>query len=133
MVQSNPFTAHCLPLAEQNPSSYVIGTDLSLIQPKDRDLPNCEFIKEDSEKDWVYPGIKFDYVHLRSAVTPENNSRVSITDGQSFLDRMTFTCFDDPRKVIRMAYEHLNPGGWIEFQDTMFGARRMGGTTEGRF
>jgi ubiquinone/menaquinone biosynthesis C-methylase UbiE len=87
----------------------VIGTDLSPIQPQGRNITNCEFIVEDSEKDWVFPNIKFDYVHFR----------------------MTFTCFDDPRKVLYLAYENLNPGGWIEYQDSIFQPGRMGGTAEG--
>lgn len=28
------------------------------------------------------------------------------------------TCFNDPEKVMRSAFEHLNPGGWIEYQDS---------------
>ncbi|ORY71014.1 S-adenosyl-L-methionine-dependent methyltransferase [Pseudomassariella vexata] len=81
--------------ADLNPTSYVVGTDLSKIQPPNAPL-NCEFLQEDSEEDWVYPLYKFDYIHLR----------------------MVYTCFDDPRKVIRQAFENMNPGGWIEFQDS---------------
>lgn len=82
------------PAAEQNPTSHVIGTDLSAIQPDVGGLPNCEFIKDDMEEEWIqYPN--FDYVHVR----------------------IMFTCFDDARKVMRHAYQNLNPGGWIEYQD----------------
>ncbi|ORY68708.1 uncharacterized protein BCR38DRAFT_323862, partial [Pseudomassariella vexata] len=49
--------------AEKNPTSQVIGTDLSKTQPLNVP-PNCQFEKEDSEADWVFP-YKFDYVHLR--------------------------------------------------------------------
>lgn len=28
------------------------------------------------------------------------------------------TCFDDTRTVMKNAFENMNPGGWIEFQDT---------------
>jgi hypothetical protein len=28
------------------------------------------------------------------------------------------TCFNDPEKVMTSAFEHLNPGGWIEYQDS---------------
>ncbi|KAK7914788.1 S-adenosyl-L-methionine-dependent methyltransferase, partial [Apiospora marii] len=80
--------------ARQHPASHVVGTDLSLIQPANAP-PNCEFIKEDSEDEWVFPPYKFDYVHLRAV----------------------FTCFNDPRKVMRHAFENLSEGGWIEYMD----------------
>jgi hypothetical protein len=31
--------------------------------------------------------------------------------------RVVFTCFNNPKKVIRNAFENINPGGWLEFQD----------------
>ncbi|KAK9414491.1 putative S-adenosyl-L-methionine-dependent methyltransferase [Seiridium unicorne] len=100
--------------AEQNPSSYVIGTDLSAIQPNPA-VPNCSFIKDDAEEKWCFPHpdpdhatpgsdgnsqrwISFDYVHLR----------------------MMLTCFDDTRVVIGQAFDNMTPGGWVEFQDTAF-------------
>ncbi|KAH8680698.1 S-adenosyl-L-methionine-dependent methyltransferase [Xylariales sp. PMI_506] len=98
--------------AEQNPSSYVIGIDLSTIQPTPR-FPNLEFLKADAEDDWIFPEphpdhsscfkrgecfhpITFDYVHLR----------------------MMFTCFNNPLTVMRHAFQHLSPGGWVEFQES---------------
>ncbi|KAH8678415.1 S-adenosyl-L-methionine-dependent methyltransferase [Xylariales sp. PMI_506] len=100
--------------AEQNPSSFVIGTDLSSIQPLPR-TPNCAFVKADAEDSWIFPDsnadhasctpgtlcehlIKFDYVHLR----------------------MVVTCFNDTRTVIANAYDNMKPNGWIEFQDISF-------------
>ncbi|KAI0123299.1 S-adenosyl-L-methionine-dependent methyltransferase [Xylariales sp. AK1849] len=95
--------------AGKQPSSSVIGTDLSAIQP-DRDLPNCVFLKDDAEAPWLFPAphppgtvcsypcqhnIQFDYIHLR----------------------MVCTCFDDTRGVVKQAYDNMAPGGWIEFQD----------------
>ncbi|KAH8662497.1 S-adenosyl-L-methionine-dependent methyltransferase [Xylariales sp. PMI_506] len=98
--------------AEQNPSSYVIGTDLSAIQP-DRSIPNCEFVRADIEEDWVFPepnpdhqacteigrcehNIKFNYIHLR----------------------FMFTCFNDQRTVMKHAFDNMAPGGWIEYQES---------------
>lgn len=88
----------------------MIGTDLSAIQPTPK-VENCLFQKDDAESPWLFlhtPGedctsqcdhrIMFDYVHLR----------------------MVFTCFDDTRGVMRQAYENMNPGAWIEFQDIYF-------------
>ncbi|KAH8645692.1 S-adenosyl-L-methionine-dependent methyltransferase [Xylariales sp. PMI_506] len=98
--------------AEQNPSSYVIGTDLSSIQPIPR-VVNCEFVKIDAEDSWIFPKpnfdhstsaedgdryIKFDYVHLR----------------------MVVSCFNDTTTVIANAFENMNPGGWMEFQDVAY-------------
>jgi hypothetical protein len=82
----------------------VVGTDLSAIQPPEVPAPNCEFVKEDSEEDWVYPNVPgFDYVHLR----------------------FTFSCFDDPKKVMKNAYENMNPDGWIEYYDNTTVIRSM--------
>ncbi|KAH8649920.1 S-adenosyl-L-methionine-dependent methyltransferase [Xylariales sp. PMI_506] len=102
--------------AEQNPSSLVVGTDLSAIQPLPR-VPNCIFIKSDVEEDeWIFPepnpdhsncspttgchdhSISFDYIHLR----------------------LMFSCFNDPRVVMNRAFKNLRPGGWIEFQEGSF-------------
>lgn len=80
--------------ARKNPQATVIGTDLSLIQPKDV-LPNVHFFKEDAENDeWTHDE-QFDYIHIR----------------------MIFTCFDDFGKILLNAYKYLKPGGWIEIQD----------------
>lgn len=44
-----------LAFARENPTSQVIGTDLSKIQPDLEDeVPNCAFIKEDAEDPWVF-------------------------------------------------------------------------------
>jgi chemotaxis methyl-accepting protein methylase len=72
----------------------VIGTDLSAIQPTPT-RPNVEFMRDDAEKEWLYSS-KFDYIHLR----------------------LTFTCFDDHRKVMRSVFDNLNPGGWVEYQES---------------
>lgn len=103
MFQLVTKTANTDATAEQHPQSYVIGTDLSAIQPT-RDIPNCVFQKDDSETDWVFraperpQGILFDYVHLR----------------------MVCSCFDDTHSVMRQAFNNMVPGGWIEFQDVMY-------------
>jgi SAM-dependent methyltransferase len=81
--------------AEQHPGCEVVGSDLTLIQPSAAAPPNCSFIKEDAENDeWTY-GHRFDYIHMR----------------------LVFTCFTDLALVLRKAYDSLEPGGWIEFQD----------------
>ncbi|KAK5630976.1 hypothetical protein RRF57_006691 [Xylaria bambusicola] len=34
--------------------------------------------------------------------------------------RALMSCFDDPSRVVKQAYENLEPGGFIEFQDALF-------------
>lgn len=60
-------------------------------------MPNFTVVKEDSEEDeWGSAADgPFDYVHLR----------------------FVFLCFQDPMRVLRKAFEHLRPGGWVEYQD----------------
>lgn len=61
-------------------------------------MPNCRFVRENSElEDWLFPH-PFDYIHLRGMVA----------------------CFNDVPTVIRRAYNSLAPGGWMEFQDPGF-------------
>lgn len=87
-------------IAERYPDAYVIGSDLSAIQP-DRGLPNCHFVKDDAEAEWLFSapgkpnGVRFDYIHLR----------------------LVMSCFDDTRQVMRQSFDNMTPGGWIEFQD----------------
>lgn len=84
--------------AEEQPDAQVIGTDLSAIQPH-LTIANCSFQRDDAEEEvWLFPtpNSRFDFIHLRFMVT----------------------CFDEPKKVMENAFKHLNPGGWIEFQDS---------------
>ncbi|ORY63852.1 S-adenosyl-L-methionine-dependent methyltransferase, partial [Pseudomassariella vexata] len=95
--------------AEAHPISTVVGTDLSMIQPSAlRLLPNCSFVREDSEEPWVFD-YKFDYVHARAVVS----------------------CFNDTRVVLARAFEGMNEGGWIEFQDINMDVRSIDHTLEG--
>lgn len=80
--------------ARKHPQTHVVGTDLSLIQPANTPS-NCEFIRDDIEDPWIFQ-IPFDFVHLR----------------------VVFTCFDNPRNVLQTIYDNLQPGGWVEYQDT---------------
>lgn len=80
--------------AKQHPQAKVTGTDLSLIQPVTAPS-NCVFVREDCEEEWVFEH-KFDFVHLRTM----------------------FTCFNDPRGVMQKIYDNLEPGGWVEYEDS---------------
>ncbi|GAP83985.2 putative methyltransferase domain-containing protein [Rosellinia necatrix] len=82
--------------ASQYPESEVVGTDLSPIQPQY--LPeNCRFEIDDAEDEWTFSE-PFSFIHGRALMS----------------------CFDDPARVVRQAYENLEPGGAIEFQDALF-------------
>ncbi|KAK2766106.1 hypothetical protein FQN54_007621 [Arachnomyces sp. PD_36] len=79
--------------ADQFPKTEVVATDLSAIQPT-WVPPNLRFEIDDCESDWPY-STKFDYIHLRS---------------------MAGSISDWPR-LMRQAYNNLEPGGWIEVSD----------------
>jgi trans-aconitate methyltransferase len=84
----------CFEFAERYPASFVIGTDLCLIQPVPN-TSNCVFILENSETaDWMFP-YTLDYIHMRN-VGP---------------------CFSDIRTVIGKSFHHMTPGGWLDLQD----------------
>lgn len=77
----------------------VLGVDLSPIQPNEVP-PNCSFRVDDIEKDWI-DNETFDYIHSRAMIGGIR---------------------DWPR-LLRTAFEHLRPGGYIELQDPCFPAR----------
>ncbi|KAH8764649.1 S-adenosyl-L-methionine-dependent methyltransferase [Hyaloscypha finlandica] len=75
-----------------HPESHVIGTDLSPIQPP-WVAPNVEFIIEDAEDEWI--GAPYDYIHIRTLMG----------------------AIKDWPRLLTNAFNHLNPGGWIEICD----------------
>ncbi|KAI4597726.1 hypothetical protein KJ359_004001 [Pestalotiopsis sp. 9143b] len=82
--------------AEQNPSSHVVGIDLSAIQPSNKP-DNCEFIKTDAEGERSFPRLpKFDYIHLR----------------------LVCMAFANPKLVLRRAWDNLAPGGIGQYMYT---------------
>jgi hypothetical protein len=52
--------------------------------------PNLEFVVDDAEDVWT--GQKLDYIHIR----------------------MLSGAISDWHRLLRQAYDHLNPGGWLE-------------------
>ncbi|KAH8647175.1 S-adenosyl-L-methionine-dependent methyltransferase [Xylariales sp. PMI_506] len=82
-----------LEFARANPTSFVIGTDLTKIQPEP-DVPNCLFERMDCEEDWLWSD-RFDYIHVRMIVTAIRN----------------------PERLIQQAMHYLKPGGWLEIGD----------------
>ncbi|CCC12541.1 unnamed protein product [Sordaria macrospora k-hell] len=77
----------------QYPGAHVVGTDLSPIQP-DFVPPNCHFEVDDAEDEWIFSQ-QFDYVHLR----------------------LMFHAFKSHKEVMASAFQQLQPGGWMEWQD----------------
>ncbi|KAH6692228.1 S-adenosyl-L-methionine-dependent methyltransferase [Plectosphaerella plurivora] len=82
--------------ADAHPEAEVIGVDLSPIQPI-LVPPNLRFEIDDLENDWTWSQ-RFDFIFCRSLVG-------SFTDWNS---------------IIQKAYDHLEPGGWLEIQDGYF-------------
>ncbi|KAI0996662.1 hypothetical protein K3495_g11521 [Podosphaera aphanis] len=76
------------------PSANILGVDLSPIQPE-WVPPNVTFMVDDVESPWLKPQNYFDYIHARH----------------------TIMAIKDWPLLIQRAYEHLKPGGWVEFQE----------------
>lgn len=83
--------------ANEHPGSKIIGTDISRIQPSK--IPdNCSFVKEDSEHDeWIFQDL-FGFIYMR----------------------LVSYCFDDHPTVFRKCFDNLEPGGWLELNDSTF-------------
>lgn len=78
-------------MADAYPSSEVIGTDISPIQPLW--VPqNCIFEIEDAQLDWTFDQSRFDFVHMRAL----------------------YGSIGDWPALYRQAYIALKPGAWIE-------------------
>ena len=94
-------------VAEQYPSSQVLGVDLSPISP-DRIPSNCLFMIANIQKDWDY-GQTFDYVHGR------------------------YLCayLNDFPSLFKSIQDSLRPGGWVEFQETVLHFQAIDDTLEG--
>lgn len=76
------------------PEARIIGNDLSAIQPA-WVPPNLEFVIDDFEKEWIYDKDHFDFVHARTIAG----------------------CVRDWPWLIRQIYDHLKPGGYVEFAE----------------
>ncbi|KAE9365566.1 S-adenosyl-L-methionine-dependent methyltransferase, partial [Stipitochalara longipes BDJ] len=94
-------------IAHEFPTAYVIGTDLSPIQPTSLP-PNCSFFIQDCEGPWSFAQ-KFDLIHGRALLS----------------------CFSKPRMVMASIFSALTPGGYFELQDICFPCKSPDGTLEG--
>jgi trans-aconitate methyltransferase len=82
-------------MADRFPSAFIIGTDLSPIQPA-WVPPNVQFYIDDAESEWAFAeGEKFDFIHGRALCG-------GIADWPRFYSQ---------------ALNNLRPGAWMEMQD----------------
>ncbi|ORY61339.1 S-adenosyl-L-methionine-dependent methyltransferase [Pseudomassariella vexata] len=80
-------------MGDHFPEAKVLGLDLSPIQPSY--VPsNVDFQVDDVELDWVIDS-DWDFIHMRNVAR--------------FLKK--------PSEVLERAFQHLQPGGWVEMQD----------------
>nr|XP_036585852.1 methyltransferase domain-containing protein [Colletotrichum truncatum]KAF6796043.1 methyltransferase domain-containing protein [Colletotrichum truncatum] len=93
-----------LDYADEHPEATVLGVDLSAIQPE-YVPPNCSFEVDDIEKEWTWT-TPFDFIFLRYMIGS----------------------FTDWNNIFTKAYDHLEPGGYIEIQDIDFPLRCDDGT-----
>ncbi|KAM0327964.1 hypothetical protein ACHAQA_005363 [Verticillium albo-atrum] len=83
-------------VADTYPSAQVIGVDITPIQIASIPHNVVWRIDDIQNTTWSPPYANLDFVHLRSTVS----------------------VLSDPVRVMELAYEHLDPGGWIEIQDS---------------
>lgn len=81
-------------MADRHPQAQVTGIDIAPIQPT-WVPPNCQFEVEDVEEEWVI-GDGFDFIFGRELLM----------------------AIHDWPKLIRQAYDRLNPGGYLELSMT---------------
>ncbi|KAI5800176.1 S-adenosyl-L-methionine-dependent methyltransferase [Peziza echinospora] len=82
-------------IADMFPDATIIANDLSPIQPT-WVPPNCKFEIDDIELPWSHAMNSFDLIHTR----------------------YLFGSLEDWPRMIKQAYDHLTPGGYLEIQET---------------
>ncbi|KAI9708756.1 MAG: hypothetical protein M1820_003711 [Bogoriella megaspora] len=87
----------CVDIADMFRTAYVLGVDIAPTQPE-WVPPNCHFEIDDIERRWTRSKESFGFVFARD---------------------LLYSIRDWPR-LIKQAYDHLKPGGWIEF-DCIYG------------
>jgi len=82
-------------MADKYPSARVIGNDLSAIQPS-WVPPNLEFVIDDFEREWMYKPDYFDFIHARTIAG----------------------CVQSWPKLMKQAFHHIKPGGYLELLES---------------
>ena len=122
-------------IGDQYPEAQIIGTDLSPIQPPFVP-PNVRFFVEDSYvSPYLYSSThtgrtNMGFTGQRIGIHSFRNTRVIFLilmlilprDYPELFDfihtRVTIGCWTDmQRQIIQRAYDHLQPGGWLECQE----------------
>ncbi|KAK7751611.1 hypothetical protein SLS62_006437 [Diatrype stigma] len=81
--------------ANQHPKSDVLGIDINPIEPEQPVPPNCRFETADVDEEWTFTRNKlYDYIHVRSLGVVINHEQ-----------------------LFKTIYDHLTPGGFVEFQE----------------
>ncbi|KAL4879871.1 S-adenosyl-L-methionine-dependent methyltransferase [Aspergillus karnatakaensis] len=94
--------------ADLHPSSSVIGTDLSPIQPS-WVPPNVQFEVDDCCDEWLYGNDSLDFVHIRSL----------------------YGCVADWDEFYNQAFSQIKPGGFIEQVELSVVPKSDDGSTTG--
>ncbi|KAL0777742.1 hypothetical protein CaCOL14_005395 [Colletotrichum acutatum] len=89
-------------------NAEVLGIDLSPIQPE-WVPPNVKFEIDDIESPWV-DNRKYDFIMCRYMVA-------SIKDWPGLIKNIFEYAVTFPLVLSSILADHLNPGGWVEFQD----------------
>ncbi|CAG7559736.1 unnamed protein product [Fusarium equiseti] len=83
-----------LEFAQKHPYCSVLGVDIEPVHPQ-YTKSNCTFKTMDITQDWDFEGGgNFDLIHIRQ-----------LGD------------INDKKKLIQSCFEHLRPGGWVEFTE----------------
>ncbi|KAH6658901.1 S-adenosyl-L-methionine-dependent methyltransferase [Truncatella angustata] len=95
--------------AKVNPNTSVLGIDLNPVTTTELPL-NCHLLVADALQEWKF-GNMFDFIHVRNLgdFSPER------------------------RYLIEPIFQHLAPGGWVQFQEWVYsfksGNHSLNGTT----
>ena len=83
-------------VADKYPTAEVLGVDIAPIQPTFMP-PNCRFELDDIENEWLYRKDHFDLIHARELM-------LAVRDWD---------------QLIKQAYDHLKPGGYLELSQSV--------------
>lgn len=83
-------------MADKYATADVIGVDIANVQPQ-WVPPNCSFEIDDIERDWLYKPNHFDFIHAREFL-------LAIRDWD---------------RLVKRAFDHLKPGGWLELSSSV--------------
>lgn len=107
---SLPYAVSNIRIAKRHPDSEILGIDLNPVPPPPFIVPNVQFLIADVFEEWRFASTcrHFDFVHVRSLGEPA-----------------------DKKRLFKNIYEHLAPGGWVEFQEWVLHAQSSDRSLEG--